>query len=486
LLDSIGVPIEIEEYLEHGRVARDTFGIRMSTKSWQLSRRTFLRGAGAAIALPMLDAMRPITALAASTAQSKAPVRMAILFFPNGVWPKSWVPEKTGADYELPFSLAPLAKLKDQFLVLSGMDKATSHGGDGHYAKTGNFLTGLRVVKTTGKNISCGSASLDQVIAEKIGHQTPLPSLELGIDPVTTGVDDFVGYTRLYGSYISWRSANSPVPREINPRAAYERLFGAKGSNSANHPEDTRSLLDMAMEDAGNLRRRVGRDDQLKLDEYLESVRSVERRIELAAKHNAVSKTATTLPTAPDPRIPKNVLDHVRLMLDLMVLSFQTDATRVGTFMFANDVSPRNFDGVIEGVHGGHHHLSHHQNDADKIEQYQKINRWHVEQFAYVLEKMKAIKEGDGSLLDNSMVMFGSSLSDGNKHDPSNLPILLAGKAGGTLLPGRHLATPKNTPLCNLYVSMLERMRTPMEHFGDSTGALKGLDSEIGPTTQAS
>ena len=450
---------------------------KMSTKSWHLSRRTFLRGAGAAIALPMLDAMVPLRALA-STAP-KAPVRLAVMFFPNGVWPKAWVPEQVGAGYELPFSLAPLAKLKDQFLVLSGMDKAASHGGDGHYAKTGNFLTGLRVVKTTGKDISCGGTSLDQLIAQKIGHETALPSLELGTDPVSTGVDDFVGYTRLYGSYISWRSANSPVPREINPRAAYERLFGAKTSTS--HPDDTRSLLDMALEDAGNLRGRMGRDDQLKLDEYLESVRAVERRIELAVKHNIANKPATTLPAAPDPRIPRDFREHVRLMLDLMVLSFQTDATRVSTFMFANDVSPRNFDGMIDGVHGGHHHLSHHQNDKDKIEQYQRITRWHVEQFAYVLEKMKAIKEGESSLLDNSMVMFGSSISDGNKHDPANLPILLAGKAGGTLLPGRHVATPKNTPLCNLYVSMLERMGTPMDHFGDSNGPLKGLDAAIPP-----
>jgi hypothetical protein len=460
----------------------------MTTKTWHLSRRTLLRGAGAAIALPLLDAMRPLTALAAS-ATTKAPTRMAVLFFPNGVWQDSWIPAKTGAGYEIPYSLEPLAKLKDQFLVLSGMDKATSHGGDGHYAKTGNFLTGLRVAKTTGKDISCGSASLDQLVAQKIGHLTPLPSLELGIDPVTTGVDDFVGYTRLYGSYISWRSATSPVPREINPRAAYERLFGTGSAGTTSHPEDTRSLLDMALEDATDVRRRVGRDDQLKMDEYLESVRSVERRIEHAAKNasktgGAEARTPTTIPSAPDPRIPKDFREHVRLMLDLMVLSFQTDATRVSTFMFANDVSPRNFTGIIDGVNGGHHHLSHHQNDKDKIEQYRKINRWHVEQYAYLLGKMQAIKEADGTLLDNSMVMFGSSLSDGNRHDPANLPILLAGKAGGTLLPGRHIATPKNTPLCNLYVSMLDRMGTPQEHFGDSTAPLQGLDSEIAPSTQ--
>lgn len=444
-------------------------------KSWQLSRRSVLRGAGAAIALPMLDAMRPLVASAASAATSAGvPTRLGVLFFPNGVWPEAWVPKEAGADYALPFSLEPLARHKSEFLVLSGMDKATSHGGDGHYAKTGNFLTGLRVVKTTGKDISCGSASLDQMIAQRIGHLTPLPSLELGCDPVTTGVDDFVGYTRLYGSYISWRSPTSPVPREIQPRAAYEKLFGVKGGEQA--AGDARSLLDAALADAKDLRGRVGRDDRAKLDEYLESVRSIERRIDFAARPAEKRTAKVELPPAPEAGIPKDYREHVRLMLDLMVLAFQVDATRVSTFMFANDVSPRNFRGIVDGVSGGHHHLSHHQNDAEKIAQYKLINRWHAEQFAYVLDKMRAIKEGDGTLLDHSMLMFGSSLSDGNKHDPSNLPILLAGRANGRLSPGRHVATGKNTPLCNLYVGLLDRMGMAVPRFGDSTEALKGLE----------
>src|SRR5260370_1272290 len=289
----------------------------MSTRSWHLSRRTFLRGAGAAIALPMLDAMRPLSALAASAAP-KPPVRMGVLFFPNGVWQDSWIPKQVGAAYEIPFSLEPLAKLKDQFLVVTGMDKATSHGGDGHYAKTGNFLTGLRVAKTTGKDISCGSASLDQLVAQKIGHLTPLPSLELRIELAAKRKGS---EAKNIGAISGW---------------------GQPGSEKI-----------------------------------------------------------------PDPRIPKDFREHVRLMLDLMVLAFQTDATRVSTFMFANDVSPRNFTGIIDGVNGGHHHLSHHQNDQDKIEQYRKINRWHVEQFAYVLGKMQAIKEGSTTLLDNSMMRIG-------------------------------------------------------------------------------
>jgi hypothetical protein len=462
----------------------------MRTRHRQISRRTLLRGAGAAIALPLLDAMRPLKAFADSAAAAAAagpqsPLRMAVLFFPNGVFPDGWIPAQAGADYELPYALEPLAKLKDQFLVISGTDKATSHGGDGHYAKTGNFLTGLRVVKTTGKDISCGGTSLDQVIAQRVGQQTPLPSLELGVDPVTTGVDDFVGYTRLYGSYISWRDLHSPVPREINPRAAYERLFGGAKGSASSHPDDTRSLLDMALADANDLRRRVGRDDRLKLDEYLDSVRSIERRIELAAKQGGKRAADVSIPPPPDAAAPKDFREHVRLMLDLMVLAFWTDATRVSTFMFANDVSPRNFTGVIDGVKGGHHQLSHHQNDADKIEQYRKINRWHVQQLAYVMEKMTSIQEADGrTLLDNSMLLFGSSMSDGNRHDPANLPILLAGKAGGTIKTGRHIATEKNTPLCNLYVSMLQRMGTPVDHFGDSTGPLKGLEEDAAPTTR--
>jgi hypothetical protein len=444
----------------------------MNLKTRSLSRRTFLRGAGAMIALPFFESL--LTARAASAV--RPPKRMAFLYFPNGAWPDAWVPKKSGSDFELPFSLTPLEKLKQDVIVLSGLDKAQSRGGDGHYAKTANFLTGLHVQKTIGKDINVGSASVDQVIAQKFGDQTPLPSLELGIDPVISGTDSVVGYTRLYGSYISWRAAGAPLAKEINPRMVYERLFGAKDA-SARGRDDDRSLLDLTLEDARNLRGRLGRDDLFKLDEYLDAIRAVERRLEFASKPDprpwkpSVASDATTPPA---PGIPHEHREHVKLMLDLMVLAFWSDSTRIVTFMFANDVSNKNFS-FVDGVRGSHHDMSHHSNKPDKIEQYQRINRWHVEQFAYLLNKLKAIREGENMLLDNALVMFGSSLSDGNRHDPNNLPILLGGRAGGTLQTGRHIASPKNTPLCNLYVSMLRRMDLPVRSFGDSSGPLAGL-----------
>lgn len=401
---------------------------------------------------------------------------MAFLFFPNGVWQDAWIPKQEGADFELPFSLEPLAPHKSEVLVLSGLDKANSRDGDGHYAKTANFLTGTHITKTTGKEINCGGISVDQLAAKKIGHLTPLPSLELGTEPVISGIDSNVGYTRLYGSYISWETATRPVAKEINPRMVYERLFGDRSNQASDvrRREDFRSLLDSALSDANRLRGRLGRDDQFKLDEYLDAVRAVERRIEFYSRKEAREWQATPgweNQPVPDAGIPHDFREHIRLMLDMMVLAFWTDSTRISTFMFANDVSGRNFS-FVDGVSGSHHELSHHESKKEKIEQYQRINRWHTEQFAYMLDKMRAIKEGEGTLLDNSMVVFGCGMSDGNRHDPNNLPILVGGRAGGTITPGRHIASKKNTPLCNLYVSLLERIGSPVKSFGDSTEAL--------------
>jgi hypothetical protein len=458
--------------------------------SRSIPRRTFLRGAGVTLGLPILEAMGRVLpqaapdAPASSTAAGvvKPPVRLACIYFPNGVWEKSWFPTTAGADYELPFALEPLARHRAHLLVFSGLDKKHSHGGDGHYAKTANFLTGLPVRKTTGKDLSVGGISIDQLCAQRIGRLTPLPSLELGIDPVISGIDTNVGYTRLYGSYISWRSPSVPVAREINPRLAYERLFGVWRARDRQTPEEQRraadhqALLDLVLDDAQNLRRRLGRDDQFKLDEYLDAVREVEQRIEFFSRQDPREWRPPTHPeehhVAPPKGAPGDHQEHVRLMLDLIALAFWTDATRVSTLMFANDVSGKNFSALIPGVHGGHHELSHHQDKADKYEPYARINRWHNEQLAYLLDKLAAIREGEGTLLDNSMILFGSSISDGNRHDPSNLPVLLAGRAGGTIQSGRHLASPKGTPLCNLYVSMLERMGTPVERFGDSTAPM--------------
>jgi hypothetical protein len=435
-----------------------------------MSRRTFLRGTGVALGLPLLESMEASAGIARNT----PPVRMCLMYFPNGVWEKDWVPATTGRAYELPFALQPIAPHKPDVLVLTGLDKRHSHQGDGHFAKTANYLTGLPVFKTTGKDLSVGGASVDQLCAEKIGHLTPLPSLELGIDPVITGIDSNVGYTRLYGSHIAWRNATTPVAREINPRAAYQRLFGMKRSTSADpaaarRKEDDRKLLDLVLEDAQGLRGRLGRDDQTKLDEYLDSIRAVENRIEFFSKPDPRGwKAPEPGDYAPPAGAPGDHQAHVRLMFDLITLAFQTDTTRISTFMFANDVSQKNFAGLIDGVKGAHHEFSHHENKKEKVEAYSRIVRWHVEQFAYLLERMKAVKEGRGTLLDNSMVLFGSSLSDGNRHDPANLPILLGGRGGGTILSGRHVASPKGTPLCNVYTAMLERMGSAVLQFGDS------------------
>lgn len=449
----------------------------MREASWQISRRTMLRGMGAAVALPFLDAMIS-PKRAAAAAQATPPVRMACIYFPNGVWQDSWVPSTTGLAYETPYALEPLNPHRAYVNVLSGLDKAASRRGDGHYAKTANFLTGEPVIKTTGKDISAGGISMDQLAAQRLGHLTPIPSLELGIDPVISGIDSNVGYTRLYGSYISWRSPTVPVAKEINPRFVYERLFGDKDASghetrSTMNMADKQSILDLVLDDSKRLRNRLGRDDQVKIDEYLDSIRAVERRIAFAQNPDPREWKPETQPelAAPPAGIPADFQEHIRIMMDLMVLAFQTDSTRVLSFMFANDVSGRNFS-FLPGVSGGHHDISHHEDKEEKIRQYQEINRWHSAQFAYLLERLRAIPEGEGNLLDNSMILFGSSMSDGNLHNPNNLPILLAGKAGGALKTGYHIASPKNTPLCNLYMTMINAMGIEAESFGDSNGPL--------------
>jgi hypothetical protein len=477
----------------------------MGGKSKRLSRRTFLRGAGVTLGLPLLEAMLPAQAASAATGAdpkaAAAPVRAAYLYFPNGAWMDAWVPKKSGADYDLPFSLEPLKPVRDSIVVLSGLDKPYSRSGDGHYAKTANFLTGLHVRKTVGQDLNVGGTSVDQVAANHVGHLTPLPSLELATDPVINGLDRAVNYTRMYGSYIAWRRPDLPLPRLIDPRAAFERMFGARDDAGRPLPQparaDDQGLLDAALDDAHDLRRRLGRGDQQKLEEYLDAVRGVERRLGYARP----TGTSWRPPTQPDRLTPPPAMarpdvlytsrdnggdavtadgkaidppELVRLMLDLMVLAFWTDTTRNVTFMFANDVSPRNFS-FLDGVKENHHSSSHHADQPEKIESYKRITRWHVEQFTYLLTKLKGIQEGERTLLDNSMIMCGSSLSDGNKHDPNNLPILLGGRGGGRIRTGQHLASPKNTPLCNLYVSMLDCMGVPAQRFGDSTEPLRNL-----------
>ncbi|MBI1390531.1 MAG: DUF1552 domain-containing protein [bacterium] len=444
----------------------------MSIKSRPISRRTLLKGAGAALALPWLEAMSPARAHGAEF----TPKRMAAMFMPNGVHPGMWTPESEGRDFKISPTLEPMADLKDDLLVLTNLWNQGSNTGDGHYVKAAGYLTCTTINKTVGVDLNSNGISMDQAAAQRIGSQTPLPSLELGTEPVQTGVDSNVGYTRVYGAHIAWRTPTSPLAKEINPRLVYERLFRA----SRQDPDDARQdkpLLDLVLADANRLRGKLGSADQQRMDEYLHSVRALETRIERASRQDEHQWTprADVEKAAPRPAgIPPEHAEHVRLMMDMMILAFQTDTTRICTFMFGNSVSNINFS-FLDGVDGAHHSTSHHQKNEDMLRQYQLINRWHVEQYAYMVRRLKEIREGEQSLLDNSMVLFGSGLRDGDSHNPHNLPMLLAGRAGGRIATGQHLKYHEDTPLANLYVSMLDAFDTPVERFADSTGPLPGV-----------
>jgi hypothetical protein len=385
--------------------------------------------------------------------------------------------------------------MKDDLLVLSEMWNKASNTGDGHYVKTSGFLTSTTITRTTGDALNSNGISMDQLIARKVGILTPLPSLELGIESPATGVDTNVGYTQLYGAHIAWGQPTTPLAKAINPQLAFDRLFrpAAKTNREAAMLAATRdrSVLDLVAGDAKRIAQKLGGNDKAKLEEYLESVRAVERRIEWDAKRQqetnlsdplaraAIEELGKRIDAYSDPasvsRRSGNHTEHVRLMLDLIALAFWTDTTRVSTFMFGNAVSGRSFNFLGEGF-GGHHETSHHEDKADKLKMYQAINQWHIEQYAYLLEKLKGIKEGEGNLLDNSMIVFGAGMRDGNAHAPENLPIVVAGKGGGTLATGRALKYDKGTPLANLWQGVMRRAGAPVERFADATGELKGLD----------
>jgi Protein of unknown function (DUF1552) len=451
------------------------------------TRRTFLKGIGATLAVPWLES------LAAPAAAS--PVRMAVLYMANGVNASAWQPKGAGRDFELSPTLAPLAPVKDDLLVLNELWNRASDTGDGHYVKTGGFLTSTTITRTTGENLNSNGISMDQIAARKVGILTPLPSLELGIEPPATGVDANVGYTQLYGAHIAWSQPTTPLAKEINPKLAFDRLFRPKPRTSSDAAAlaatRDRSVLDLVAADTKRLQQKLGASDKAKLDEYLESVRAVEKRIEWDTRRQAGTAMSDPLARAALEDLGKRVdayadparlserrgnhTEHTRLMLDLIALAFWTDTTRISTFMFGNAVSGRSF-GFLGSDFGGHHETSHHENKADKLAAYARINQWHVEQYAYLLGKLKGIREGNGTLLDNSMIVFGAGMRDGNAHSPKNLPIVVAGKAGGTLATGRHLTYEKGTPLANLWQSLLRRAGAPVEKFADSTGELKGLD----------
>lgn len=447
-----------------------------------------LKGMGACIALPFLEAMA-IPAIGRAAAPAKAPVRTAFLFMPNGVHADHWTPTVTGSDFEMTRQLMPLKDLRKDIVVLGELMNKNSifRGADGHYAKSASLLTCMPIKQTIGDNISSGGISIDQVIASRAGNETLFPSLEYGLDRITTGVDINVGFTRLYGSSISWKTPSQPLSKEIDPRLAFDRLFRSfvPGKKVKEDPWKG-SILDMVLDDAQDLKRNLGRADQDKLSEYLESIRSVEKRISNDGNKEKFAANITPDIKRELIRVNQNIDEYVemyagvdvtektRLMMDIMALAFWSDASRVSTFMFGNSVSNRNFS-FLEGVHGNHHSISHHMDKEDTLEEYIRITQWHVEQYAYFLNKLKSIKEGDKTLLDNSMVLFTSDLRDGNRHSPRNLPIILGGNGGGKIKTGQNVVFEKDTPLANLYMTMLETMNIEEKSFGDSTGTLSSI-----------
>ena len=438
----------------------------------RISRRALLRGVGASLALPWLEAMS-----AASGPRAAAARRMAFIYVPNGVDIAHWTPATEGANYELTPILEPLANVRRNVLVLSGLthDQARAHGdGGGDHARgAAAFLTGCHPRKTAGDDLKVGM-SVDQVAAAEIGRATRLPSLELGCDPgIQPGACD-TGYSCAYSANISWRTESTPLPKEINPRSIFERMFGAAdGGDSVSREArlaDRQSVLDFVLEDAARLRARLGTGDRRKLDEYLSSVREVESRVERAATAEPSEPPAIDLPDG----VPSDHAEHVRLLFDLMALAFQTDTTRVATCMLGNEATNRNYPFL--DIHDGHHTLSHHGGDMEKLAAVRKINRFHLAEFARFIERLAAVSEGPTCLLDQCMIVYGSGISDGDMHNHENLPILLAGGAACDIRSGRHLRHAAETPMTNLFLSMLDRVGVTATALGDSTGRINSLE----------
>jgi Protein of unknown function (DUF1552) len=441
-----------------------------------IPRRTFLKGLGTALALPLLEGMLPLSAIA-STPKART-VRMAFLFVPNGVNMSNWTPPVEGAGFELPYTLQPLQSVRSSLSVLTGLTQknafALADGPGDHARSAAAWLTGVHPKKTSGADIKNG-VSADQVAAMHIGSQTPFASIELGCERGAQAGDCDSGYSCAYSSTISWKSETTPNAKEVNPRLVFERLFGNGDPKESAESRFRRarynhSVLDFVLEDASQLRFSLGGRDRQKLDEYLTSVREIEERL---AKFDhatvAVGEGGVRIPTG----VPKDYAEHIRLMGDMMVLAFHGDLTRVATCMFANEGSNRSY--VQIGVPEGHHDISHHGNDPAKLEKKRQIDRFHVEQLAYILDRMQSIHEVDGTMLDNSLVVYGGGISDGNRHNHNDLPILLAGKGGGSVKMGEHKTFADGTPMTNLFLSMLDKVGVPVEKLGDSTGKLQGL-----------
>jgi hypothetical protein len=439
-----------------------------------MTRRNLLRGMGAALALPWMESLAPVAR--AGTKSAGPPVRMCFWYVPNGVHLPAWFPRQEGALVDLPETLRPLSFARDYLNGFHGLthNTALTNGDDegcGHGQGSASFLTGAQAYKT--QDAVRVGISADQLYARHVGDATRFPSLELGCESARSG--NAFGYSGTYKTHISWRTPTSPAPYEINPKLVFDRLF-TQGSESltqatvADRDFYRRSMIDYVLEDANRIRNRVARTDQRKLDQYLTGVREVERRIQHASESVKLPGSDFRRPAG----IPEDFDDHLRLMCDLMVLAFQTDSTRAASFMVTKEATDRNYPWL--GFTDGHHELSHHGGEAEKHRKLREIDRYHISILAYMVEKMMTVEEADGTtLLDNAMVLYGSGISDGDRHDHVNLPVILLGKGGGTLRTGQHLKCRPETPMSNLLLAMLQQARVPIDRFGDSTEPLPGL-----------
>ncbi len=449
--------------------------------SSRVDRRHFLRNVGVSIALPgfaslggsKLFAAEPSAARLATTA-SGAPLRTAFVYFPNGAIPAQWWPAEPGSDPPLAGTLAPLEKMKQHLQLLGGLDQVNAEAGkDGagdHARGSSVFLTGVRLNKSA-TDIRAG-VSIDQAIAAKAGQQTLFPSLEMTCDSQRLSGSCDSGYACAYQFNVSWKSPTQPMPPEPNPRLMFERLFGSgspteRAANLARRRAGQQSILDYVLGDARKMHHRLAERDREKLDQYLNGVREIEQRLERAERLTAGKSSQIEAPAG----ISSDFAEHVSVTFDMLLLAFQSDLTRVATLMLAHDGSNRSFEHI--GISEGHHDLSHHQNAADRIAKIAQIDRWYVEQFAQFLDKLQNTPDTDGnSLLHNSMIIYGSGNADGNRHTHTNLPIILAGHGGGALTPGRYQQH-GSQPLCNLYLTLADKMGVPnLTRFGDSTGRL--------------
>lgn len=436
-----------------------------------IQRRTFLKGLGTVLALPMLDAMTP--ALAAT---AKAPVRLAFVYMPNGIDMRNWIPSYDGPFRELPPILKPLEAMKNDFMMLSNLAHATGNawqsGPGDHGRACGAYLTGIHVLKST-TEVRAG-VSCDQLIARKVGQETRFPSLELGLEDARQSGSCDSGYSCAYTNNLAWKNETQPLPPILEPRAVFERLFGdgikMSPEQRARENQLQRSILDYVNEDLKKLKGAVGPSDKRKLDQYETAVREIELQIERAEKDNAQINPGLEKPYG----TPSNFGDHFKLITDMLTVAFQADLTRVATFIVTREGTPRAYPEI--GVPEGHHPLTHHRGNLEFLDKVCQINTYHVAQFAKWIEKLKSIKEGESNILDNSIIVYGAGMSDGNNHIHEDLPTLVAGRGGNVFKPGRRIVYQKETPMTNLFLTFMDRMGLHMEQFGDSTGRLEGLD----------